>query len=263
QPTNIGMLQPTEWDEVDPFGASTGNNTGIYPDAAMGQGWLDFPGTSSHVTITGLDLSKQYDITVFGSCTDDPTGNASGLYTINGQSGVLNAHQNTSGTLTFFGVLPDAFGNVNIGLRSYDSAAASFAVLGNIAIKGYTPTAVGTSTAPASTVIAPNVATATANSRTVTGAGATDVKPLQAYPNPFNDFFNLNVPAQSGDNILVTLTDVSGRTVYSQRFENLFDGNNLLRIQPGATLPSGAYYVKVIYTNGGGQKVIQLLKYKK
>ncbi|HVV03287.1 MAG TPA: T9SS type A sorting domain-containing protein, partial [Puia sp.] len=76
------------------------------------------------------------------------------------------------------------------------------------------------------------------------------------------DFFNLNVPATSGDNVLVVLTDVSGRTVYSQRFENLFDGNNLLRIQPGTALPTGAYFVKVIYNNGGEQKIIQLLKNK-
>ncbi|MBN8854687.1 MAG: T9SS type A sorting domain-containing protein, partial [Sphingobacteriales bacterium] len=262
-PTNVGMLQPTEWDEVDPFGATTGNNSGIYPDLAMSQGWLDFPGSSSYVTITGLDVSKLYDLTVFASCTDDPSNNASGRYTINGQTGILNAHYNTSGTLTFFNVAPDAFGNVNIGLKTYDSAGASFAILGNIAVKGHTPAIGSASTAPASTVTSPNVATATANSLTLTTTSLTDVKPLQAFPNPFNDFFNLNVPAQSGDNVLVIMTDVSGRTIYSQRFENLFDGNNLLRIQPSTALPTGAYYVKVIYTNRSEQKVIQLLKTKK
>jgi len=248
---------------VDPFGATTGNNSGIYPDLAMSQGWLDFPGSSSYVTITGLDVSKLYDLTVFASCTDDPSNNASGRYTINGQTGILNAHYNTSGTLTFFNVAPDAFGNVNIGLKTYDSAGASFAILGNIAVKGHTPAIGSASTAPASTVTSPNVATATANSLTLTTTSLTDVKPLQAFPNPFNDFFNLNVPAQSGDNVLVIMTDVSGRTIYSQRFENLFDGNNLLRIQPSTALPTGAYYVKVIYTNRSEQKVIQLLKNKK
>jgi hypothetical protein len=262
QPTNVGMLQPTEWDEVDPFGASTGNNSGIYPDLAMSQGWLDFPGTVSYVTITGLDVSKLYDFTLFGSCTDAPNNNASGMYTINGQTGILNAHYNTTGTLTFFNVVPDAFGNVNIWLRSYDSSAASFAVLGNIAVKGHTPAAGTVSNAPASSIVS-NVASATANNLTLaTTSNTADVKPLQAFPNPFNDFFNLNVPATSGDNVLVVLTDVSGRTVYSQRFENLFDGNNLLRIQPGTALPTGAYFVKVIYNNGGEQKIIQLLKNK-
>ena len=262
-PTNVGMLQPTEWDEVDPFGASTGNNSGIYPDLAMSQGWLNFPGTVSYVTITGLDVTKLYDFTLFASCTDDPSNNASGLYTINNQSGVLNAHYNTSGTLTFFNVAPDAFGNVNIWLKTYDSAGASFAILGNIAVKGHTPAVGSSSAAPTSTIVS-NVVSATANNLSVTAtSNTTDAKPLQAFPNPFNDFFNLNVPAQSGDNVLVVMTDVSGKTVYSQRFENLFDGNNLLRIQPSGALPTGAYYVKVIYTNSGGQKVIQLLKNKK
>jgi hypothetical protein len=200
---------------------------------------------------------------VFASCTDAPSKNASGLYTINGQSGVLNAYINTSGTLTFFNMAPDAFGNMNVGVKLYDSSYSSFAILGNLAIKGHTPTTGNASTAPAST-IASGIASATANNLTLaTTSNTTDVKPLQAFPNPFTDFFNLNVPAQSGDNILVILTDVNGKTVYSQRFENLFDGNNLLRIQPNTVLPMGAYYAKVIYTNSGQQKVIQLLKSKK
>jgi len=263
QPTNVGLFQPTEWDEVDPFGASTGNNSGIYPDLAMSQGWLDFPGSVSYVTITGLDVSKLYDLTVFASCTDDPSNNASGMYTINGQTGILNAHYNTSGTLTFFNVAPDAFGNASIWLKTYDSAGASFAILGNIAVKGHTPAVGSASTAPSSSIVS-NVVSATANNLALTTTSNTaNEKPLQAFPNPFNDFFNLNVPAQSGDNVLVILTDVSGKTVYSQRFENLFDGNNLLRIQPNTALPTGAYYVKVIYTNRSEQKVIQLLKTKK
>src|SRR6185503_18904460 len=137
-----------------------------------------------------------------------------------------------------------------------------FAVLGNIAVKGHTPAAGTVSNAPASSIVS-NVASATANNLTLaTTSNTADVKPLQAFPNPFNDFFNLNVPATSGDNVLVVLTDVSGSTVYSQRFENLFDGNNLLRIQPSTALPTGAYFVKVIYNNGSEQKVIQLLKNK-
>jgi len=260
--TNIGMLQPNEWDEVDQYGLSTGNNSGVYPDLAMSQGWLNFPGTVSYVTLTGLDATKLYDITVFASCTDAPSHNASGLYTINGQSGVLNAYLNTSGTLTFFNMAPDAFGNMNVGLKVYDSSYSSFAIVGNLAIKSHTPAVGTTSNAPASSIVS-NVATATANNLTLAAtSNTTDVKPLQAFPNPFNDFFNLNVPAQSGDNVLVTMTDVSGTTVYSQRFENLFDGNNLLRIQPGGALPTGAYFVKVIYTNSGEQKVLQLLKNK-
>jgi hypothetical protein len=159
---------------------------------------------------------------------------------------------------------PDAFGNMNVGLRVYDSSYSSFAILGNLSIKGHTPAAGGASTAPSSSIVS-NVSTATANTLTAVTAtsNVTDVKPLQAFPNPFNDFFNLDVPAQSGDNVLVIMTDVSGKTIYSQRFESLFDGNNVLRIQPNAALPTGAYYVKVIYTNRSEQKILQVLKNKK
>ncbi|MBN8850254.1 MAG: PKD domain-containing protein, partial [Sphingobacteriales bacterium] len=173
-PTNVGMLQPTEWDEVDPFGATTGNNSGIYPDLAMSQGWLDFPGSSSYVTITGLDVSKLYDITVFASCTDAPTGNASGRYTINGQTGILNAHYNTSGTLTFFNMAPDAFGNVNIGLTTYDSSNTSFAILGNLAIKGHTATSAKRNTPPVASAGADQTITLPVNATVLNGSASQD-----------------------------------------------------------------------------------------
>jgi hypothetical protein len=263
-PTNIGLLQPTQFDEVDPFGATTGNNSGVYPDLAMSQGFLNFPGTVSYVTVTGLDVSKKYDFTMFASVTDDPTGNASSLYTINGQSGVLNAHQNTTGTLTFFGITPDANGNVNVGLKTYDSSNTSFAALGNIAIKGYTPTAGDVSVVPTSTQVFSRVASATAGSLALASTNindtAADIKPLQAYPNPFDQSFNLTVPATAHDNVLVMVLDVSGKVIYGQRYEDLFEGNNTIQIAPTGVLTRGMYFVKVIYLNKNEQKLIKLIK---
>lgn len=262
-PTNIGMVQPVEWDEVDPFGASTGNNSGVFPDAAMDQGWLDFVGDSSYVTFTGLDASKVYDITIFASCTDDNTANSSAVYHINGQAGILNAHLNTSGTLTFFGITPDASGNVSIGVRAYDSSNASFGILGNVTIKGYTPFTGTTSPAPTGGAMTGNVVTATTRSQFSSTADSLEaLKPLVAYPNPFQSSFSLSVPASNGDDVLVSLTNAAGQKLLMQRFDNLNDGNNILQISAADLLPSGAYFVDVLYINTGVHKTILIVKKK-
>ncbi len=256
-PTNIGMVQPVEWDEVDPFGASTGNNSGLFPDVAMDQGWLDFVGDSSYVTLTGLDASKKYDISVFASCTDDGSSNASAVYRINGQAGILNAHLNTSGNLTFFGITPDQNGNVSIGVSAYDSSNSSFAILGNIVIKGYTPVYNVLSKAPSEA----SVTTLGAQASTFNGTvQALDDKPLTAFPNPFRQFFNLSVPAADHDNIMVTIADAAGRIVYQSQFDNLVQGDNSLRIQTSDPLPSGVYFVTVAYINKGERKLIKMIK---
>jgi hypothetical protein len=261
-PTNVGMVQPVEWDEVDPFGASTGNNTGVFPDAAMDQGWLDFVGDSSYVTFTGLDAAMSYDITMFASCTDDQTGNASGVYHINGNAGILNGHLNTTGTLTFFGITPDGNGNISIGVKAYDSSNASFAILGTVVIKGHTPSPGGNSPAPgnATGAIQAGLSTATAALNLPSTTVSDSTKPLSAYPNPFSSYFNLSVPATMGDDILVTVTDVTGRKVYEQEFENLYTGNNVLLIQPNQSLGRGVYFVSVEYVKEGQQKQIKMIK---
>jgi hypothetical protein len=257
-PTNVGMIQPVEWDEVDPFGASTGNNSGVFPDVAMDQGWLDFVGDSSYVTFTGLDASKAYDITMFGSCTDDPTGNASAVYTINGQAGVLNGHLNTSGTLTFFGITPDANGNVSIGVKAYDSSNSSFAVLGTVVIKGYTPPVNMVSPAPGGAMVVPTAEVGTAAMLPMQDSAGD--KPLMAYPNPFDRIFNLIVPASGDDNVLISVTDVGGHLLYAQRFGGLVQGDNVLMIQTREPLPAGLYIVNVLYVKENQRKVIKLIR---
>jgi hypothetical protein len=200
---------------------------------------------------------------MFGSCTDDQTGNASAVYYINGNAGILNGHLNTTGTLTFFGITPDGNGNISIGVKAYDSSNASFAILGTVVIKGHTPSVGGNTPAPGTTLGQQQtglaVMTAALNLPS-TVSDSTGLKVLTAYPNPFSSYFNLSVPATMGDDILVTVTDVTGRKVYEQEFENLYTGNNILLIQPNQTLGRGVYFVNVEYVTEGQQKQIKMIK---
>lgn len=264
--SNIGMIQPTNWDEVETNGWVAGNATGnypkqagIFPDKAVIQSFLNFVGNTSYLTVTGLDMSKTYDFTLFGSCADDNTQNSTSRYTINGKSSLLNAHFNNSGTVTMFGIVPDENGSVNITVDAYDSSNSSFSMLGILIIKGYTPTINGVVAAPASTQVITTAIGTTANRFSNTDS-AQNIQPLKAYPNPFNDYFDLSVPAQQGENVVVQMVDAGGRTMYMQTFENLMDGSNLLRIQPGTRTTSGFYFVRVIYVKQGQQKTLKVIK---
>jgi hypothetical protein len=265
QPTNVGMSQPDIWDEVECCGAGTGNNSGVFPDAAMNQSWLNFQGDSSYVIFTGLDIAKTYDVTLFSSVTDDNTGNASTKYWLsNGQGGILNAHSNVTGTITFFGITPDANGTLGIGAKAYDSANSSFATLGVVVIKGYDASLATTSPAPGSGAnTTGGLSTAIAAIPVNPTTDSLDaLKPLLAYPNPFQNSVTLSIPASNGDNVLISVTDATGRKLVNQSFDNLNDGNNVVQLTSLATLSAGVYFVEVLYTNKGTHKSVLLVKTK-
>jgi hypothetical protein len=164
-----------------------------------------------------------------------------------------------------FGIKPDANGNVNLTVAAYDSSNSAFSMIGVIVIKGYNPSTNTLTQAPVGTVIDNGGATELASSFVVPvqdSAAAAGVNPLSAFPNPFDRFFNLNVPAANHDNIEVSLSDAAGKILYKQRFENLVEGNNLLRVQTASPLPSGTYFVNVLYVDENVSKLIKVVRNK-
>jgi fibronectin type 3 domain-containing protein len=260
RPTNIGMVQPTRWDAINDHGVVTGNNSGIFPDAVMSQSFGLFVGDSSRLTITGLDLTKTYDFTMFASCTDDATQNSTAKYIINGKSSLLNAHINRSGTLTMFGIVPDQYGNVNITVTAYDSSNSSFSLIGALIIKGYTLSTAALTPAPSKVVVTSNARTTAVSNQFTIATPAVVNKPLSVYPNPFDQNFTLSVPAINNDNIVVAIADVNGKVLYQKHFENLVQGSNFLLIQSDRPIPAGVYFIRVIYTNRNEQKLLKVIK---
>jgi hypothetical protein len=188
---------------------------------------------------------------------------------INGNTYYLNSMNNTSGTLTVFGVQPDQYGNVKIAFTGYPTA--TFGMLSALVVKGYDASTNAIPTAPASTVVNNKVnanTAATSNQLALpkdsTANGATNDplanKSLSAYPNPFDQYFNLAVPARNSDVVVITVTSVSGQIVYEKQYEGLYDGTNLLMIQPATQLASGVYFVKVNYVNRNQQKTLKVVR---
>jgi len=248
-PTNTGMVQPVKVDGMVSPGVNTGNNSGVFPDKVLAEGFGMFPGDTTWVVLTNLDLSKTYDITVTASLTNYP-GENSTVYIVNGKTYLLNSLNNSTGTLTLFGLQPDGNGQLQISFTGYQTA--TFGLLGAMVIKGYTPY---------NNAMAPVPAIARSSVRTVDStANVLDNAEVKAYPNPFGQYFILSVPAKNGDKVQVVITDMSGRPVLQQRFENLLEGINVLRIQPSGLLTKGMYVVRVLYGDKTMQKTIKLIK---
>jgi len=255
--TNVGMVQTGRWEGLYGGGVNTGNNSGIYPDNVILESYGMFAGETSNVTLTGLDLSKTYDFTFFASATG--VFDATAYYTVNGSQPVyLNANLNTKGTITLYGVKPNADGTALVTITAYGQA--QFALIGAMIVKGYTPSVNNAPTPPVTSVATQLARTATTAQLNATATTDSDLKDLTAYPNPFGDYFMLAVPAKDNDQVLVSVMDVSGRPVYQQRLTGLYAGINQVRIQPAQQLAAGVYFVRVIYVGRNEQKTLRVVK---
>ncbi|MGJ3234245.1 LamG-like jellyroll fold domain-containing protein [Marivirga sp.] len=79
------------------LGSTTGDNSGVFPDDVMQSAYWTASGTEE-VTIGGLDDTKQYELSFFGSRY--ATNDRSTSYTVGGQTVVLDAASNTSETVS-------------------------------------------------------------------------------------------------------------------------------------------------------------------
>ncbi|MHA4808120.1 fibronectin type III domain-containing protein [Flavitalea flava] len=257
-PTNIGMVQPVKVDGMVSPGVNTGNNTGIFPDKVMAEGFGMFPGDTTYVVLNGLNLVRKYDITMFASLTNYP-GENSTVYMVNGKTYLLNSLNNKTGTLTIFGLVPDQNGQIRISFTGYPTA--TFGLLGVMIVKAYDPSV--NTISPAPSVNTPGALRAIGNqfAQQTSGNSVLDaLRPLTAYPNPYDQDFTLSVPALANDNVLVSVTDVTGKQIFLKRFEGLYQGNNQLRIQTAGAIPSGVYYVTVTYVNRNDRKTLEVLR---
>jgi hypothetical protein len=120
QTTSVGIqFLGTPWNGGD-AGANTGNNSGVYPDLVMRDYfWFGAFGAPETVTfnLSGLDVSKKYNVTLFSSSTWTGLGpNGSTVYTIGGVAKPLYAENNYQNTVTFTTVTPNASGVIAVDM---------------------------------------------------------------------------------------------------------------------------------------------------
>ena len=250
-PTSLGMVETGQWGGMYGAGMTTGNNSGVYPDNVMAESYGLFPGQSATIKITGLNLAMKYDFTFFASSTDGRDVTVG--YTVNGQTSLLNASLNKSGTLTMYGITADENGEVLITIAP-GSPTSQFGLIGALVMQGYSPTT-GSASAPTERVAANDPITTLSVAAPVTDiAGASA---LTAYPNPFDQYFTLAVPAGTSSQVQVEVYDLAGQLIYRNQFGNLASGTNYLKIQPAQSIKPGLYMVRV---STGTTKQYQMIK---
>jgi len=263
-PTSISMTQTQDFAGANSLGMVTGNNSGVYPDAVIMEDYVAFQGQEGAFQLSGLNLSKTYDLTFFGS--DNLYGDNTGAYIVNGDTVFLNAMYNTNATVTMRGLVPDNTGRLLVKIRPYGINSGG-GWINAMVIQGFNAS---TQTAPA-----PPVSTGGTNTNVVTGARAATLALTQqsqtttqadvvisAYPNPFHQFFTLSVPADNNnEKVQVTVYDISGRLAYLKEFSNLSQGDNYLRIDADQNFSQpGIYLIKVVYANLKTVKTFKLIK---
>jgi len=82
----------------------------------------------------------------------------------------------------------------------------------------------------------------------VAGAGVENLNvssiTLKVYPNPASNFLTLNYTGKAGDDVFISLTDLSGRQLLSDRPGSLAEGSNSYRMDVSGITP-GIYFVTV------------------
>ncbi|HEV2480083.1 MAG TPA: fibronectin type III domain-containing protein, partial [Puia sp.] len=262
--TSVGMVQTGEFAGANALGDVTGNNSGVYPDPVLLQQYVLFPGNFGAFTISGLNLSKTYDFTFFGSENYEGGNNNTG-YVVNGDTVYLNALDNTNATVTLYGVTPNSMGQANITMFCPGTSIAGW--FNAMVINGYTPLAQNAPTVPNANTGAggsnTTVNTATGNQFAAAATTAPAVDSLiQAYPNPFHTSFTLSIPVFSSDEkVMVVLFDASGRLVYKKELDNVLEGVNYMPIGQDANIGGpGIYLGKVIFSSGRAAQTFKVLK---
>ena len=116
----------------DTNGKSTGNNSGVYPDAVISSYYAD-PSGGKNIEVSGLATDQEYDFTFFASrkdITEDRITN----YRIDTRDVSLNVKQNTNVTATIKGATPNEQGKLVIRVTK---VAGAFCYLGALEIRGF------------------------------------------------------------------------------------------------------------------------------
>lgn len=265
QSTGISFELLKEFSGFNTFGATTGNNSGVYPDNVMKNFYyVSYPDTAK-IRITGLVLSHQYNFAFFGSRVT-PQVNVVAAYKIGNQVALLDAANNTSNTARITGVVPDADGSVTIAVTA--ASANGIAYLGAMSIEGVPGVPADPGITSGSTARGGQLLTAvtapvsvidmvSAKPDTATTGSGTEIK---AYPNPFNGMLNLRLSLKENTpEVMIRVMDMNGRTLHLQKLSNALRGVNVYPLDL-SSLQRGLYFIQV--TAKGEKPVVEkVMKY--
>jgi len=110
------------------------NGAGIFPDAVMRSGDYEQTTRTDTIRLSGLTQGQAYNIVFFNSV--DFGGSGITNFTAGGKTVTLNPNYNINNTVRVNHVLPDASGNIYLGIAKANSSQ-SFAYLNDLIIENY------------------------------------------------------------------------------------------------------------------------------
>ncbi len=130
--TNVSLALQTGWWGASNVGPSTGNNSGVYPDAVLKDYYYFgiFGGPDSVAAkVSGLDTSLRYNLTFYAGSVFSGTGitdNGNTTYTIGTTTVSLYVQNNIKNTVTIYNVKPDAAGSIIFKMGKASNAPAGY-----------------------------------------------------------------------------------------------------------------------------------------
>ena len=255
-PSSIGMQELGLFAGIYGPGMNTGNNSGIYPDKVLADCYGLFPGESTTMKATGLNLNMKYDLTFFASA--NITGDVNTSYIVNGKKVILNAALNTDGIVTMYNVAPNENGEIILTI-SPNSTSSQFGLIGALVVQEYTQS---TKSIPAAPQLNKGiVALKNNNTQTLKQAATADNSHRFAvYPNPFHHDFSVSLFSEKEDNVNIELYSVNGKLVTRKNLGVIPKGQYNFRMVPDQSITPGIYLLKINYINSGLSEYIKILK---
>ncbi len=123
------------WQGANDVGATTGNNTGVFPDNVMKTAYFESTSNTKRIRISGLTSggNTKYNLVFFASRIANDTRNT--IYTANGTSVTLNAGNNYTTTAQINGLTADANGVIEFTAQK--AGNSSFAYINALVIQSY------------------------------------------------------------------------------------------------------------------------------
>jgi len=244
----------------DQLGLSTGNNSGVVPDAVMRTFYYNSQGDTARISINGLSRTQVYNFGFYAG-TNYNNGPTVGIYQIGNQVVSLNAYNNTTNMVFINGVKPDSTGTVNISF--YTDATTAYAMWTSLTIQGmpspdviaadYAGTAGSIATAGDPGGISDSTATPDSANQRVVGKTV-------AYPNPFVDNVVVSLDlAQAADKFTLVVADAEGRIMQKQEFSGVPAGMWQQTLNFSG-LSKGIYFIQVYGLPDGKTRSFRMVK---
>ena len=119
--SDLSLELMTSWTGANDFGASTGDNSGVYPDNVTRSFFYEQSTGVNTIKVGGLNPDLKYAFRFFASRDNsNHTGSRFTMYTVSNQTVELDAMGNTANSVIIKDIEPENSGVVNIDIQKQD-----------------------------------------------------------------------------------------------------------------------------------------------